>query len=72
MSSDCLLPNDLKSATIDGDGVPVDLHPYAVKVARRLQALPNWRVYTFTLTKRGDIWELSIQNPDGAKVERIT
>jgi len=50
---------------------PPDLSPPAVKVARRLQALPDERTYIVVLTKVRGAWILALlPNAAGAKVER--
>jgi len=51
---------------------PPDLSPPAVKVARRLQALPGGRTYIVVLTKTQEgAWILALlPNAAGAKVER--
>jgi hypothetical protein len=51
--------------------VPEDLSDKAVKLARRLQALPDKRTYSLVLTKDGAAWALSILNNNGTKVEVI-
>lgn len=48
---------------------PLDLSPPAIKLARRLQALPNDRIYAIIIVKREDRWELSISDEDGGKIE---
>jgi len=51
---------------------PPDLSPPAVKVARRLQALPDDRTYIVVLTKVRGAWMLALlPNAAGAKVERV-
>jgi len=48
-----------------------DLCQAAVKVARRLQALPKGRIYVFMLYKDKDgSWKLALMN-DGAKLEIV-
>lgn len=50
--------------------IPPDLSTPAVKAARRLQALPMGRGYTFTLVKLArDKWLLLVHGADGVKVE---
>jgi hypothetical protein len=44
----------------------------AIKAARRLQALPAGRTYQITLVKRAGEWLLSLQNPQGAKIETLS
>jgi hypothetical protein len=50
---------------------PTDLSRQAVQVARRLQALPDNRVYNLTIVKTGQEWILAITDANGAKPERI-
>ncbi len=42
----------------------------AVKIARRIQGLPNDCVYGIILVKERDCWTLSVQN--STSIERIT
>ena len=46
-----------------------DLCPPAIQVARRLQALPDRRVYRFTLIKVGQCWVLEMEDEKGRKAE---
>jgi hypothetical protein len=48
-----------------------DLSPAAIKLARRLQALPAGRFYLAILYKAAKIWLLGILTPRGIKAERI-
>ena len=41
--------------------VPEDLSSQAVKVARRLQNLPNGKIYGIILVKSGNDWTLCIE-----------
>ena len=50
---------------------PQDLCQQAVKVARRLQALPVGKAYDIMLIKWPDEWSLIINTGDGVKVEKI-
>ena len=50
---------------------PPGLSVQAVKAARRLQGLPNGRLFVIYLIK-GRKWSLAIQNAHGAQVEEIT
>ena len=59
------------SSTIADNETPVDLSQQAVKVARRLQSLPDNRVYNLTIAKMGREWILAITDANGAKPERI-
>jgi len=43
------------------EDIPEDLSPQAVKAARRLQNLPNGKIYGFILVKSGDDWTLCIE-----------
>ncbi len=50
---------------------PPDLSLPAIKVARRLQALPDDRTYIVVLTKVRGAWILALlPNATGAKVEK--
>jgi hypothetical protein len=52
--------------------VPEDLCPQAVKVARRLQNLPDERFYVILLAKVDrDEWVLSLLNDRGVKLEWV-
>ena len=48
-----------------------DLSPEAIKAARRLQALPEGRLYLAVIAKVAKMWLLALLTPQGAKVERI-
>jgi hypothetical protein len=49
-----------------------DLSPQAVRLARRLQALPDDRSYAFVLIKlSGGMWMLSIWDERGVKIETL-
>ena len=50
---------------------PQDLCQQAVKVARRLQALPVGKAYDVMLIKWPDEWLLIIKSSDGVKVETV-
>ena len=41
-------------------GIPEDLSPQAVKVARRIQSLPSGQSYDILLVKDGSTWLLSV------------
>jgi len=43
------------------EDIPEDLSPQAVKAARRLQNLPNGKIYGIILVKSGDDWTLCIE-----------
>ena len=49
---------------------PQDLCPQAVKLARRVQALKNGKVYVLILVKRQDGWVLCVQGEGKAEVIR--
>jgi hypothetical protein len=49
---------------------PVDLCQQAVKLARRVQALPSGRVYALILVKRSGEWVLCVQGEGKAEVIR--
>lgn len=53
-----------------GTELPSDLSMAAIKAARRLQSLPNNRIYAIILIKRDDRWELSISDEKGSKIDR--
>ena len=49
---------------------PADLLPAAVKLARRLQALPTGTIYAIMLVKKtAHEWELVVLNEKGSKAE---
>ena len=50
--------------------VPADLLPAAVKLARRLQALPPGAIYAIMLVKEtAHEWKLVVLNDKGSKAE---
>jgi hypothetical protein len=49
---------------------PPDLTPQAVKVARRLDALPRGRAYNILLVKRDDEWVLIVKDDGKTEVVR--
>lgn len=50
-------------------GNPVDLSIPAIKVARRLQALPDYKAYKLELVKTGKVWVLILEDGRGKKAE---
>jgi hypothetical protein len=53
--------------------IPEDLTEGAIKAARRLQGLPEDKVFLLFFAKvKGLGWWLAVVGEDGAKVERIT
>ena len=52
--------------------VPADLLPAAVKLARRLQALPVGTIYAIMLVKEtAREWKLVVLNEQGSKIETL-
>lgn len=49
---------------------PQDLSPQAVKLARRIQALPRGTTYTLILFKGSDRWILCVQGQGKSEVIR--
>jgi hypothetical protein len=57
------------TAPLRCDLVPVDLCEQAIKLARRVQALPRGKVYGIILVKQGDgCWSWSVD--EGRKLEQ--
>jgi len=46
---------------LNTEEIPEDLSPQAVKAARRLQNLPNGKMYGIILVKGNDEWTLCIE-----------
>lgn len=50
---------------------PEDLNLSAIKAARRLQALPDGRLYLVALIKMVRCWFLFLVTPAGVKIEKL-
>ena len=62
--------SDNVTMTTEADVVPQDLSQKAVKVARRIQSLPDDAIYRITLVKQSHCWSLLVEGEE-EKVEVV-
>ena len=61
---------DTVTMTAEADVTPEDLSQKAVKVARRIQSLPDDAIYRITLVKQSHCWSLLVEGEE-EKVEVV-
>jgi len=57
-------------AALAADTIPPDLCPRAVKLARRIQALPDGATYGIIIVKARDQWTVTVQETGKVEVLR--
>ena len=62
--------NGNTTTTAEASVAPEDLSDKAVKVARRIQSLPDDAIYRITLVKQAHCWSLLVEG-EGERVEVV-
>jgi len=55
---------DTVTMTAEAGAIPEDLSQKAVKVARRIQSLPDDAIYRITLVKQAHCWSLLVEGEE--------